>query len=80
MLKKSKMDLNSVFGILLALVAIVGGQFLEGGHISSLLQAAAFVIVMGGTVGAVLLQSPMKIFINGVRMGAWVFFPPEQSP
>lgn len=80
MLKKSKMDLNSVFGILLALVAIVGGQFLEGGHLSSLLQAAAFVIVMGGTVGAVLLQSPMKIFINGVRMGTWVFFPPEQSP
>ncbi|UJP02541.1 MAG: flagellar motor protein [Nitrosomonas sp.] len=80
MLKKSKMDLNSVFGILLALVAIVGGQFLEGGHISSLLQAAAFMIVMGGTVGAVLLQSPMKIFINGLRMGAWVFFPPEQSP
>ncbi|MBL8501172.1 MAG: flagellar motor protein [Nitrosomonas sp.] len=74
------MDLNSVFGILLALVAIVGGQFLEGGHISSLLQAAAFMIVMGGTVGAVLLQSPMKIFINGLRMGAWVFFPPEQSP
>lgn len=80
MFKKSKMDLNSVFGILLAFVAIIGGQFLEGGHISSLMQAAAFLIVMGGTLGAVLLQSPVKIFVNGIRMGVWVFFPPASSP
>ncbi|QOJ24930.1 MAG: flagellar motor protein [Gammaproteobacteria bacterium] len=74
------MDLNSVFGILLAFVAIIGGQFLEGGHLSSLMQAAALLIVMGGTVGAVLLQSPVKIFVNGIRMSAWVFFPPSNSP
>lgn len=80
MFKKSKMDLNSVFGILLAFVAIIGGQFLEGGHLSSLMQAAALLIVMGGTVGAVLLQSPVKIFVNGIRMSTWVFFPPPNSP
>jgi len=78
--KKSKMDLNSVIGILLACIAIVGGQMLEGGHISSLIQAAAFLIVMGGTVGAVLLQSPVKVFLNGIRMSVWVFFPPMNSP
>lgn len=78
--KKSRMDFNSVIGILLALAAIIGGQILEGGHISSLVQAAAFVIVMGGTIGAVLLQSPIKIFLNGIRMGAWIFFPPVNSP
>lgn len=72
--KKSKMDLNSVIGILLAFVAIIGGQILEGGHVGSLLQVAAFLIVMGGTVGAVLLQSPVKVFLNGVKMSAWVFF------
>ncbi|MEK7845124.1 MAG: flagellar motor protein, partial [Pseudomonadota bacterium] len=32
------MDFNSVIGILLALAAIIGGQILEGGHISSLVQ------------------------------------------
>ena len=78
--KKTKVDLNSVIGIVLAFVAIVGGQILEGGHIGSLLQLAAFVVVMGGTVGAVLLQSPIKVFIDGIRMGIWVFYPPEQSP
>lgn len=80
MIKKSKMDINSVSGILLAFVAIIGGQILEGGHIGSLLQVAAFLIVMGGTVGAVLLQSPVKIFINGIKMSRWVFFPPDYSP
>ena len=64
--KRLKLDFNSVIGILLAFVAIIGGQMLEGGHISSLIQAAAFLIVMGGTVGAVLLQSPVKVFLNGI--------------
>ena len=75
----SRIDYNSVFGIILALVAIVAGQLLEGGHFSSLIQTAAFVIVVGGTIGAVLLQSPVRVFKNGVKMGAWVFFPPLMS-
>lgn len=78
--KKSNMDLNSVIGLLLAFVAIIGGQILEGGHAGSLVQAAAFLIVMGGTIGAVLLQSPVKVFLNGIRMSTWVFFPPVSSP
>lgn len=78
--KRTRMDLNSVAGILLAFAAVLGGQILEGGHVGSLLQLAAFLVVMGGTVGAVLLQSPVKIFINGIKMVAWVFYPPDHSP
>lgn len=74
------MDINSVIGILLALAAIIGGQVLEGGHVGSLLQLTAFVIVCGGTVGAVMLQSPVKVFVNGVRMVRWVFVPPKLTP
>lgn len=76
MTRNAKIDISSVLGILLALVAIVGGQMLEGGHVSALLQFAAFLIVVGGTVGAVLLQSPVKILISGVKMSKWVFYPP----
>lgn len=76
----SKMDVNSIAGIVLAFVAIIGGQILEGGHVGSLLQLAAFLIVMGGTVGAVLLQSPVRVFVDGVKMVAWVFYPPDHSP
>ena len=46
--KKAKMDFNSVGGIALAFIAIIGGQILEGGHVGSLLQLAAFLVVMGG--------------------------------
>lgn len=70
------MDNLSLVGIVLGLVAIVGGQVLEGGHINSLLQPTAFLIVVGGTVGAIMLQSPLATFSRGVRMAAWVWFPP----
>ena len=75
---KGKVDLNSVAGIFLALAAILGGQMLEGGHVSALMQFAAFFIVMGGTMGAVLLQSPVRILVNGVKMSKWVFYPPKK--
>lgn len=74
------MDKISLAGILVGLLAIIGGQLLEGGHIGSLAQPTAFVIVMGGTLGAVMLQSPMHIFVQGMKMGAWVFKPPLFEP
>lgn len=64
---------------MLAVIAIIAGQMLEGGHIGSLIQVAAFVIVAGGTLGAVLLQSSAKIFVSGMKMIAWVFYPPSFS-
>lgn len=77
--KPSRIDFNSVTGLMLAIIAIIAGQMLEDGHIASLLQIAAFVIVFGGTIGAVLLQTPVRIFLIGIKMSAWVFFPPSIS-
>lgn len=74
------MDRISFAGLLLGLGAIVGGQVLEGGHIASLLQPTAFLIVVVGTLGAVMLQTPPRVFRDGVKMGAWVFFPPAVEP
>lgn len=71
------MDIISIFGLLLALLAIVGGQVLEGGNVGSLLQVTAFVIVIGGTAGAVMLQSSVPTFLRGMRMAKWVFVPPD---
>lgn len=70
------MDFISLIGILLALTAVIGGQILEGGHVGSLLQITAFVIVIGGTAGAVMLQSSLPTFLRGMRMVKWVFVPP----
>ncbi len=75
-----KFDLTSFFGILLALVAIIGGQLLEGGHANSLFQLTAFIIVIGGTLGAIMLQNPLPVFLRGMRMAKWAFVPPPQDP
>ena len=74
------MDLVSIFGVLLAFAAILGGQILEGGNVHSLLQLTAFVIVFGGTMGAIMLQSSAKIFFHGMRLTKWIVWPPKAVP
>lgn len=69
------MDMLSMVGIMLALVAILGGNILEGGHTSSLVQLTAFVIVAGGTLGAVMVQTPIRTFVRAMGMASWVFVP-----
>jgi len=70
------LDKLSIAGLIIGMVAIVGGQILEGGHISSLFQPTALLIVLGGTMGAVLLQYPFHVFKRGVQMSKWVWLPP----
>jgi chemotaxis protein MotA len=70
------MDKISALGLLIGVLAIVGGQILEGGHVGSLSQPTALLIVLGGTLGAVMLQSPYATFMRGMRMLKWVWFPP----
>lgn len=74
------MDFISIVGIILSLTAIIGGQILEGGHLASLIQPTAFLIVVGGTLGAVMLQSPLSVFLSAMKMSFWVLFPPTLSP
>ena len=74
------MDILSIIGLLVAVGAIVGGQILEGGSIGSLLQLAAFLIVIGGTLGAVMLQSPLPTFLEGLKLARWVVSPPAVDP
>ena len=70
------MDWSSLGGLALALIGILLGQAIEGGQISSLIQPAAFLIVMCGTFGAVLLQSNTASFLAGLKMVRQVFSPP----
>jgi chemotaxis protein MotA len=72
-------DWASVGGIALGLAGILVGQLLEGGHIASLLQPAAFAIVVVGTAGAVLLQSGLPTFLRGLKMLRWIFQPPKNT-
>lgn len=73
------MDRGSIIGLLLGLVGILAGQFIEGGSIASLFHPAALLIVLSGTVGAVLLQNNLSDFIASLKMTRSVFFTPEDD-
>lgn len=55
------MDIASVGGILLAIFGILGGLLIEGGSIAQVTQPTAMLIVLGGTLGAVMLQFPLDV-------------------
>lgn len=50
------MDIFTIFGLFLGFGAVILGNIFEGGHTASLIQGSAFFIVMGGTLGAVLVS------------------------
>lgn len=71
------MDILTVAGVILAAIAILGGNYLEGGHLESLMLPVAFLIVAGGTLSCILVQTPMDIFMKSLKLSAWVLFPPK---
>lgn len=71
------MDLLSLLGVLIAFGALIGGNWLEGGDLSMLANGPALVIVLGGSIGAVLLQTPVKVFSRAMRLTKYVFVPPR---
>ena len=73
------MDILSILGLLIGFGAIIVGQYLEGGHLDTILNAVALLLVLGGTLGAVMLQTPMNTFIRALKMTVWIFKPPQQS-
>lgn len=74
---QARFDRISVAGLLLGVLAVLVGQFIEGASLAGLVQPTAFVIVIGGTLGATMLQSSLPAFREGLRMAAWVFRPPS---
>lgn len=73
------MDILSLIGLVMGFGAIVLTMTVDGGDLGSLIQLSAMIIVGGGTVGAVLLQTPLAVFLRGCRMLVWVFFPPRDD-
>ncbi|QSX77593.1 flagellar motor protein [Agrilutibacter solisilvae] len=73
------MDRLSVIGAILAVVALLVGSVLKGAGLSALWSPAAFVIVICGTVAAILLQTPAATFKRAMKIARWVFRPPSQD-
>ena len=70
------MDVLSIVGIAIGLIAILGGNWLEGGHLGALVNLPAFLIVVGGTFGAAALQTPLTTLRLAWHNIRFVFSPP----
>jgi chemotaxis protein MotA len=59
-------DIATILGVVIAIGSILGGQALEGGHAGSIMQLTAFIIVIGGTLGAVCVQNPLPVVLKAL--------------
>ncbi len=67
------MDIASIGGILVAILGILAGMMIEGGSIGQIAQPTAALIVIGGTMGAVMLQFPLNIFLAALKRMMRIF-------
>jgi chemotaxis protein MotA len=71
------MDIATLLGFALAAFAIFGGFMIEGGHLASILQPTAALIVLGGTLAAVLVQFPLNDVLKTAKDTLKVLLPPK---
>jgi chemotaxis protein MotA len=67
-------DLASIGGLIVAAGGIIGGLVLDGGNVSDIRQVTAAIIVLGGTLGAVMVTSPISSLIRAAKGLKSVFF------
>ena len=77
---KTQLDFATIGGLAVALAGILGGLVLEDGRIQDVAQITAAMIVMGGTFGAVLVTTPMRVAIRGLRAFGRLIFAPVHAP
>jgi chemotaxis protein MotA len=62
--RKLRLDFATPLGIAVGLFGIIGGLIAEKGEIGDIAQATAALIVLGGTLGAVLVTTPLSQFLS----------------
>jgi chemotaxis protein MotA len=67
------MNLGPLVGIAFALFAILFGNVLEGGHLGSVVGGPAALIVLGGTIGATMVQFPFSTLLGALRSAGATF-------
>lgn len=74
------LDMSSIAGLILAVGGILVGLTLEGGKIGQLIQPTAMLIVFGGTLGAVMLQFPLRVILAAFRRLGSIFYDHTKDP
>jgi chemotaxis protein MotA len=73
-------DLATAGGLALALAGILGGLVLEQGKVRDVAQLTAALIVMGGTLGAVMVTTPMGLLRRAAGKLPAVFLESRHAP
>jgi chemotaxis protein MotA len=73
------LDILSIVGLVLALNAILVGAVLKGAGIMALVSAAAFMIVVVGTIAAICIQTPLSVMRRALKIFPWVMKPPARD-
>src|SRR5580704_8515301 len=73
-------DFATLGGLLLAAGGILGGLVIEGGRLTDIAQLTALMIVLGGTIGAVMVTTPLKTLLRAAKCLGSVFMEQAQSP
>lgn len=77
--KRAKPDWATLGGLAVAAACILGGLLLEGGHVVDVAQATAALIVIGGTIGAVMITTPVPMLWAAMRRLPEIFREPASS-
>jgi len=70
----------TIGGLTLALVGTLGGLILEKGKVQDVAQVTAALIVLGGTLGAVMVTTPIGVLRSAARRLSDVFFESRHAP
>ena len=73
------MDVLSILGLVLALVAILVGAILKGAGLMALVSAAAFMIVIVGTIASIFIQTPLSVMRRALKIFPWIMRPPTRD-
>jgi chemotaxis protein MotA len=68
-----KVNKGTLGGIGIATTGIAAGLYLDGGHVGQMLQPTAALIVLGGTLGAVMVQFPFAVVMQAARQLKQIF-------
>ncbi len=75
-----RLDYSSLAGLLVAFASIIGGLLLHGGNFADIRQGSAILVVLGGTLGAVLLTTPPDVLLATLRRLPEVFWYRQELP
>lgn len=73
-------DIATLAGLIVALGGISAGLLLEGGKLRDIAQLTAALIVFGGTLGAVMITTPLPVLLRAAKQLRHVFLTTTESP